>query len=188
MRDTGSTTNGGIIDDVAENTLTFDVSNISDEPSGTDKTISITENSIATLKTTDFGFTDAGDNDSFTGITITQIPSQGTLQLSGNPISVTQTISEAAISNGDLVFVPAANQTGTPYDSFDFKVNDSGNTSNGGVNQDQLANRITINVNDVSEAPAGKDNILITSEDTPIASRLPTSDFQIQMMVTFSLL
>src|SRR5437016_58708 len=41
-----------------------------------------------------------------------------------------------------------------------------GGTANGGVNLDQSANTITINVTSVNDAPAGADNTLTTNEDT----------------------
>ena len=41
---------------------------------------------------------------------------------------------------------PAANATGTPYDSFLFKVQDDGGTANGGANLDSISRTMTINV------------------------------------------
>ena len=57
-----------------------------------------------------------------------------------------------------LMFTPAANANGTAYASFTFQVQDDGGTANGGVDLDQSANTITINVTSVNDAPAGADN------------------------------
>ena len=57
-----------------------------------------------------------------------------------------------------LTFAPAANANGTPYANFTFQVQDNGGTANGGVDLDQSANTITINVTPVNDAPAGADN------------------------------
>ena len=43
---------------------------------------------------------------------------------------------------------------------------DNGGTANGGVDLDQSANTITINVTSVNDAPAGTDNTVTTNEDT----------------------
>ena len=57
-----------------------------------------------------------------------------------------QLVSVADITAGLLVFTPAANANGTGYASFTFQVQDDGGTANGGVNLDQSANTMTINV------------------------------------------
>ena len=54
---------------------------------------------------------------------------------------------------GNLVFTPAANANGDGYASFTFQVQDNGGTANGGVDIDQSANTITINVTPVNDAP-----------------------------------
>ena len=42
---------------------------------------------------------------------------------------------------------------------------DNGGTANGGVDLDQSANTITINVTSVNDAPAGADNVKTINED-----------------------
>ena len=64
------------------------------------------------------------------------------------------------------MFTPAANGNGTGYASFTFQVQDDGGTANGGVDLDQSANTISINVTAVNDAPAGTDNTVTTLEDT----------------------
>ena len=175
--DDGNTLNGGINQDPTPDTITIDVLSISDEPCGADNSISIDEDTPYVLNVPDFGFSDTADNDNFTGITLTKLPTRGSLLLAGGPVTLNQTITTTDISNGDLSFVPAVNQSGVAHDHFDFRVNDSGTTANGGINQDQIANRITFDVDSISEAPAGTDNILTTNEDTPVTIRVADFGF-----------
>ena len=63
--------------------------------------------------------------------------------------------SAADITAGKLMFTPAANANGAGYASFTFQVQDDGGTANGGVDLDQSANTITINVTSVNDAPGG---------------------------------
>ena len=44
---------------------------------------------------------------------------------------------------------------------------DNGGTANGGVDLDQSANTLTVDVTSVNDAPAGTDNTVTTAEDTP---------------------
>ena len=52
-----------------------------------------------------------------------------------------------------MKFTPAANANGAGYASFTFQVQDDGGTANGGVDLDQSANTMTINVTPVDDAP-----------------------------------
>jgi hypothetical protein len=55
-------------------------------------------------------------------------------------------VSAANIAAGLVRYTPFAGASGSPYASFDFRVQDSGGTANGGVNTDALARAIAINV------------------------------------------
>src|SRR5205085_1929079 len=59
---------------------------------------------------------------------------------------------------------PAANANGST--AFSFQVQDDGGTANGGVNLDQSANTLTVNITSVNDAPAGTDGSVTTLEDT----------------------
>ncbi len=167
VHDDGGTANNGVDQDTTPKTITIDVNSVSDEPDGTDNTLTINEDSPYSLDRADFGFSDPADNDNFTGITITNLPLTGSLELAGAPVTLTQTISVSDIDLGNLVYVPVPNSQGTS-DRFDFRVIDSGNTLNGGINQDLLPNGITLDINNANDAPSGTDNILNTNEDTPL--------------------
>ena len=77
-----------------------------------------------------------------------------------------QFVACADITAGNSEFTPAANANGAGYASFTFQVQDDGGTANGGVDLDQSANTMTINVTSVNDAPAGTNNTVTTLEDT----------------------
>ena len=52
---------------------------------------------------------------------------------------------------------------------------DNGGTANGGVDLDQSANTMTVNVRSVNDAPAGADKTVTTNEDTAYTFARPTS-------------
>src|SRR5439155_988222 len=70
------------------------------------------------------------------------------------------------IDAGKLKYTPAADGNGRRYRSFTFQVRDNGGTANGGVDLDQSANTLTINVTSVNDAPGGTTGSVTTNEDT----------------------
>ena len=89
----------------------------------------------------------------------------------------------ADIAAALLVFTPAANANGAGYASFTFQVQDDGGTANGGVDTDQSANTITVDVTPVNDAPAGADKTVTTNEDTAYTFARPTSASAIRSTV-----
>jgi len=160
VSDDGGTANGGSDSDAVPNTIYFTVQDVNVSPSGTDKTVQTIEDSFYQFAIADFGFSDA-DSHNFSAVEITSLPQPGILELSGNPVSTGQTINSADISNLRYNPIPDANGT----TSLDFKVIDSGGTSNGGSNTDPTANTITINISSVNDAPEGTDSTLNIYED-----------------------
>src|SRR5262249_20177474 len=67
---------------------------------------------------------------------------------------------------GLLVYTPnAPDPTGAGFDSFTFQVQDDGGTANGGVDTDQSANTLTVDIVGANHAPAGTDNTKTILED-----------------------
>src|SRR5205823_2889318 len=169
VQDNGGTSNGGVDTDPSANTITVNVTAVNDAPQGTDNTVTTTEDTAYTFASGDFGFsdpTDAPAANSLAAVEITTLPGAGTLKDNGVAVTAGQFVSVADISGGKLKFFPAANANGSPYASFTFQVKDDGGTSNGGVDLDQSANTITVNVTAVNDAPQGTDNTVTTTEDT----------------------
>src|SRR5207248_1567336 len=127
--------NGGTANEIGrasrrEKTNTIDVTAVNEATAGTDNTITILEDGSHTFVAADFGFTDPNDSPDnlFASVTITSLPTAGTLELLGVPVTVGQVIPVADF--GDLVFSPAANANGLNYAHFGFKVQDNGGTAN----------------------------------------------------------
>ena len=72
----------------------------------------------------DFGFSDAVAADTLGSITITSLPSDGTLELNGVAITADgQVVTANELTAGDLTFVPTSGST--TAGSFQFQVTDS---------------------------------------------------------------
>ncbi len=151
--DDGGIANGGLNTDPTLNLITIDVVSVNDAPDGLDITLTTLEDTPYNFNTTDFGFSDTSDNpaNNLLSITITSLPTNGQLQLSGVSVPAGQIIPIANISN--LSFIPDANENGTAYANFTFQVQDDGGTANGGIDIDQAPNIVTFNITAVDDVP-----------------------------------
>lgn len=136
-------------------TLTITVNNINAAPAGTDGAVAVNEDASVVITAANFGFTDAGDTppNAFNSVFITQLPGAGTLKLNGVDVTLGQEISKAALDANQLVYTPVANASGNAYATIQFQVKDNGGTANGGVDTDQTANTLTINVTGQNDLP-----------------------------------
>ena len=147
--------------------FTINVTNVNDTPTGADATITINEDTVHTLTTAHFGFTDVDAGDSLSAVRIDTLPGAGTLTLSGVAVTAGQVITVADITGGNLVFTPAADATGTGYASLTFSVRDSNNA------YDAAPNTLTVDATAVNDAPirtAGTVSNLTVSEDAGLTS------------------
>ncbi len=169
VQDGGGTANGGIDVNATPNTLTVNVTAVNDAPSGTNNTITTSEDTAYTFGAADFGFTDPNDSpaNALTAVRISTVPGAGTLRNNGAAVSTGETITLTDINAGRLVFTPATNASGTGYASFTFQVQDGGGTINGGINLDVTPNTLTVNVTAVNDAPllTGANNLNTINED-----------------------
>lgn len=142
-------------------TAAITVTPVNDAPSGTDKAVTLLEDSSYTFQAADFGFTDPKDSvsNNFQTLRIATIPEKGKLFNSDVPVVSGQVIPLAAVINNQLRYVPATNGSGTPYSRFTFQVQDDGGTANGGVDLDPTPNTIVLNVTPVNDAPRGADAV-----------------------------
>ena len=100
-----------------------------------------------TFSQDDFSFTDA-NNDNLAAVIITSLPASGQLLLNGEAVAVNDSIPAGNI--GGLLFVPNADYSGSP--TFNFKVQDKGDITEGGANTSEEAT-ITIDVVAVADGP-----------------------------------
>ncbi len=144
---------------VSDYTLTVNVGPVNDPPTGDNNTVATPEDITYVFTTADFtvNYSDP-EGDALARIHITSLESVGNLLFNGNPVTINQVISVTDIGNGLLTFVPAANQSGSPYDSFDFEVGDAFDFSTADYT-------LTINVTPVNDAPTADNNTVSTPED-----------------------
>ena len=127
-------------------------------PTAADETITISEDSSHKFVEGDFNYSDA-DSDAMDHVTIVTLPGSGTLELSGVAVNAGQEISTTNITNGNLEFIPDANENGDPYTSFTFSVNDG--------SEDSASNyTMTIDVTPANDAPTAADNSVTFAEGT----------------------
>ena len=92
-------------------------------PTTANHTVTMVENSTYTFTSSDFPFTDPNsDGETLQSVTVTTLPSVGSLKLSGTAVTAGQVIPVGQI--GSLTFTPAAGATGNSYATFQFTVND----------------------------------------------------------------
>ena len=153
--------------------------NIHSAPTAADGTITIDEDQVYAFCPCPFGFSD-GDGDGFAALIVVTLPTAGTLTYDdgSGPVAVTagQSISVADILSGFLIYTPAAEQSGVGYDSFTFKVQDNGGTAGGGADTDTTVHTLTIDVNNVDDAPVAVADSTSTDENTVVTFAVLTND------------
>jgi VCBS repeat-containing protein len=158
----GGASGGAAQQDV--DTVDIIIDSVNDAPSGTDTTVTASEDDPYVFTAADFGFTDPADGNAFSAVSIMTFPAAGTLFLDSDgpggaaPVDLSTLgagafVSVADINAGHLYFQPVADQFGANYASFTFKVQDDGGTGNGGVDLDPSANTMTIDVEPDNLAP-----------------------------------
>ncbi len=163
------TVNDGTADSSASSTMTIDVTAVNDLPTGTDKTVTATEDTAFVFTVADFGFSDV-ETAQLQSIAVTTLSSKGTLTLNGSAVDIGQSISRSDIEAGNLKFTPAANANGTGYDSFKFTVND-------GTADSSASSTMTIDVTAVNDLPTASDKTVTATEDTAFVFALADFGF-----------
>jgi hypothetical protein len=128
-----TTTNGGTTAfSTATDTASITVNRVNVPPTTSNNTVTTDEDTTYTFTAADFNYNDA-DSDPMDHVQITSLESVGSLELSGVPVTLNQTITKAQIDAGNLKFVPVADQNGASYDSFEFRVHDGTEYSSQGT-------------------------------------------------------
>ena len=154
--------------DPSNATLTINITATDDAPVALNDTFSTNEDTAVTITSAGlFGADGTGplndsdaDSGAFTSIRVTQLASNGLLQLNGTAVTLDQVISLADIDAGKLLFVPDGNESGAPYATFKYQVSDGTTYSNVAT--------VTINVAAVNDAPVAVDDTFNTNEDTAV--------------------
>ena len=131
-------------------------------PAGANKTITGAEDTAYAIKLADFGFAD-DNNNTFTAVKITVLPTKGKLTLDDKDVTLNQVITAADITAGKLVFTPATNASGPDYASLEFKVQDNGASNN----EATTASKLTFDIAAVNDAPTTSTVVLVAiAEDS----------------------
>ncbi|MCZ8404285.1 VCBS domain-containing protein, partial [Achromobacter xylosoxidans] len=116
-------------DGTGKQLITVDVIGTNDAPVAADNATSVDAGSSHTFTAAEFNFNDGAEGNQLDSVIITRLPTDGTLTLNGQAISVNTVVSAADIAAGKLVYTPSASGQDT---SFGFQVRDDGGTANGG--------------------------------------------------------
>ncbi len=159
---------GNLRGDSSQNRLTIEVTPPAQHaPTATPQTVTSDEDQTHTFTTSEFGYSDA-DGDALNHITITQLPTKGTLMLNGVLVTTNQQISKADLDAGHLTFTPIHDQNGANYANIGFTANDG--------HQDSTNATIILNVNAVNDDPTVGSSFKSSPEDTPM--RFTKADFK----------
>ena len=154
-------------------TLILTVTGVNDTPTGADNTVSTSEETPYVFSTSDFGYTDVDDDDVLVSVKITTLEDDGDLQYydgsSWQDVTLNQVITVTDISNGYLRLNPDANDTGSPYTTFEFSVND-------GEADSVSSYTMTINVTTVNDDPVADNETNTATEGTTTTVTDGTSD------------
>ncbi len=118
---------------------------VNQPPSSADKTVSTNEDTACTFSASDFAFSDADAADTLKAIEILAAPAKGTLTFDGVALDFSSgavTVLAADISK--LSYTPVADENGSNYTTFDFKVMDQSDAKS-------AAETITIDVTAVND-------------------------------------
>ena len=160
--------------------LNLSVTEVNDEPSGADDTITVLESGHHTFSLADFGFSDSADNpeNNILAVKITTLPVLGALTLDGVAVDAGDSVSVADLPL--LRYTPLAGESGAGYASFTFQVQDDGGTENAGVDLDQSPNTLTFDVTDANSAPSATADTITAVEaggtNNGTAGTDPTAD------------
>ena len=143
-------------------TLIFTITGVNDVPTASNNTVSTEEDTPYVFSTSDFGYTDADDDDALVSVKITTLEDAGALQYNNGSawvdVTLNQVITATDIAANKLRLNPATNENGSSYTTFNFTVNDGDASSS-------TPNTITVNVTAVNDTPTATDDTASVNED-----------------------
>ncbi|AYG63261.1 beta strand repeat-containing protein [Rhizobium jaguaris] len=152
-------------------TFTIRVDGVNHAPTTVDGSVSTGEHAAYYFSSKDFAFSDSIDGNTLKSVTITSLPTGGTLYLGGTVVTVGQHIAASALST--LHFTPSAGFAGaTETANFGFTVQDNGGTANGGVDT-SAAHTMTVTVTAVDD---GRATVSIADQTTHTGKALVAGD------------
>lgn len=119
------------------------LSNTNDAPTSSDEEFTIVEENSKVFASSDFAFNDIDPDDAMEKLYIVSLPNNG--KLTYNDANITENFEIATANISNLKFTPETNEVGSPYTTFDFRVND------GDLNSS--VQTATINVTNTNDVP-----------------------------------
>ncbi len=125
------------------------VNSVNDAPVGTNGSVRIVKNTPHVFAAANFGFTDPSDSpaNAFAAVHITTLATNGALERFDGAdwiaVQAGDVLTVAELDAGHLRFMPDTDETGTPYATFTFQVQDNG----GGADLDTTPRTFTVSVN-----------------------------------------
>ena len=126
-------------------------------PTAADNTVTTAHDTAYTFTATDFGFADADTGDTLASVKIVTVPTPGALALDGTAVLANAVVTKAQIDGNNFTFTPEAGESGDPYTTFTFKVND-------GTVDSAVANTMTIDVTAGNDPAMGAPTITGTAQ------------------------
>src|SRR5256885_756986 len=148
----------GTLFSTSNTAMTVNVTAVEDAAAASPNSVTTAEDTAFTFTTAQFNFADVDAGDTLQAVKITGLATNGTLKYNGAAVSLNQVITAADVSAGVLTFVPAADQNGSPYATFQFRVSDGSLFSTSDT-------AMTVNVTPVEDAPMSGPGTVTTAED-----------------------
>src|SRR5207237_825288 len=114
----------GSLFSTSDTAMTVDVTPVEDAPMSGPSTVTTAEDLDYVFTSADFPFSDVDAGDTLQSVKITSLATAGTISYSGTAVTLNQVVTKADIDAGLLTFTPVANENGSPYATFQFKVAD----------------------------------------------------------------
>jgi len=180
------TTNDG----VTTQPITVSVVGTNDAPVSADASAVVNVGGTHVFTLTDFAFSDGAEGNQLQSVLISRLPTDGTLTLNGQPVTVNTAVSAADISAGKLVYTPSANANDT---SFGFQVRDTGGTDHGGQNTSGSYNYALMNSKMVIDDNGGSptnggdgDDVMLGDKGGTVVTVEPGKNYNIALVVDTS--
>ncbi|NBS96449.1 MAG: tandem-95 repeat protein, partial [Betaproteobacteria bacterium] len=151
-------------------------------PIAASSTLTTLEDKALVLSTSNFAFKDSDQSDSLQEVSITALPTKGSLTINAAPVTVGKIITVADINAGKLLFTPAVDANGATYATVGFKVSD-------GKDWSTSSYVLTIGVTAVNDAPvfANPTVTVAGTEDTVLYRTVKATDVDAGDRLTYAI-
>ncbi|MEM7256434.1 MAG: DUF642 domain-containing protein, partial [Pseudomonadota bacterium] len=150
-------------------TVPVQVVSVNDAPLAADGGITFSSDAVYRFTAADFGFSDPTENHLFHAVLLQQLPTDGQVVLGDTEVSPGDNILISDISAGLLRYVPLV-VSDTTTRTLEFRVQDDGGTDNGGIDQSQSNNLLSLTLipGEITSVVADEGLPFEVAENTPL--------------------